>query len=88
MDNDLEDMTHNILVSEIKKLRQGIRGHHNSSRNDLLWGHPRLWDLIIEKKHPYHAASDTSRFLERQIYTHEFPNDKLPGSLITNDLST
>jgi hypothetical protein len=47
MDNDLETMTKEDLVAEVKNLRQGIREHRESSGHDLCWHHPDLWGLLI-----------------------------------------
>ncbi len=42
MDTDLDQMTHEELITEVKKLRQGIREHRDSSRHELCWHHPSL----------------------------------------------
>jgi len=42
MDEDLERLTRNELVAEIKKLRAGIRQHRDSTRHELCWHHPQL----------------------------------------------
>jgi hypothetical protein len=39
MDNDLEQMSREQLIEEVKKLRNGIRTHRDSTRNELCW-HP------------------------------------------------
>ena len=52
MDEDLNQMSREQLVAEIKRLRGGIRGHRDSSGQDLCWHHPALWSLLPEKSDP------------------------------------
>ena len=52
MDEDLDQMSHEQLVAEVKRLRGGIRGHRDSSGQDLCWHHPALWSLLPEKSDP------------------------------------
>lgn len=52
MDNDLEEMTKEELIAEVKKLREGIRNHRDATGHDLCWYHPDLWELLPEKISP------------------------------------
>ncbi len=52
MDEDLNQMSREQLVAEVKRLRGGIRGHRDSSGQDLCWHHPALWGLLPEKSDP------------------------------------
>jgi len=52
MDEDLNTMSREQLIEEIKKLRQGIRKHRDSSGHELCWHHPALWRLLPEKSDP------------------------------------
>jgi len=52
MDEDLDEMTRENLIDEVKKLRQGIRQHRDSSLHELCWHHPGLWGLLPEKTDP------------------------------------
>jgi hypothetical protein len=52
MDDDLESMTREQLVAEIKRLRDGIRQHRDSTGQDLCWHHPALWGLLPDKTDP------------------------------------
>jgi hypothetical protein len=49
MDEDLDRMSREQLIDEVKKLRQGIRGHRDSTRLELCWHHLALWGLLPEK---------------------------------------
>lgn len=48
MDTDLDTLTREQLVDEVKRLRAGIRAHRDSSGHDLCWYHPQLWSLLPE----------------------------------------
>jgi hypothetical protein len=52
MDEDLNQMTREELIDEVKKLRHGIRQHRDSSLHALCWHHPALWGLLPEKTDP------------------------------------
>ena len=46
MDDDLEQLTRDELVAELKRLRAGIRRHRDSTGHELCWHHPELWRLL------------------------------------------
>ena len=48
MDEDLNGMSRERLIDEVKRLRAGIRQHRDSSGQDLCWHHPNLWGLLPE----------------------------------------
>ena len=52
LDDDLNQLSKEQLVEEIKKLRIGIREHRDSTGHDLCWHHPKLWNLLPEKTNP------------------------------------
>jgi hypothetical protein len=52
MDEDLQSFTLEELITEVKKLRNGIRSHRDSTGDDLCWHHPALWNLLPEKLDP------------------------------------
>jgi hypothetical protein len=43
MDEDLNDLSREQLIDEVKRLRAGIRQHRDNSGHDLCWHHPELW---------------------------------------------
>lgn len=63
MDEDLEHLTREELISEVKKLRTGIRTHRDSTGHALCWHHPQLWDLLPEKTDPEIAVPAWPQFL-------------------------
>jgi len=63
VDEDLEGLSREALIAEVKRLRQGIRGHRDSSGHDLCWHHPQLWGLLPERVDPEIAVPPWPRFL-------------------------
>ena len=63
MDEDLERLSREALIAEVKRLRQGIREHRDSSGHDLCWHHPQLWGLLRERVDPEIAVAPWPRFL-------------------------
>ena len=63
MDEDLERLNREALIAEVKRLRQGIREHRDSSGHDLCWHHPQLWGLLPERVDPEIAVPPWPRFL-------------------------
>ena len=63
MDEDLDRLGREELVSEVKRLRQGIRKHRDSSGHDLCWHHPDLWGLLPESLDPEIAVPPWPKFL-------------------------
>ena len=63
MDEDLERLGREALIAEVKRLRQGIREHRDSSGHDLCWHHPQLWGLLPERVDPEIAVPPWPRFL-------------------------
>lgn len=64
MDDDLEEMSREELMVEVKKLRCGIRRHRDSRGHDLCWYHPELWRLLPEKTDPLPSVPEWSKFME------------------------
>ena len=63
MDEDLERLGREALIAEVKRLRQAIREHRDSSGHDLCWHHPQLWGLLPERVDPEIAVPPWPRFL-------------------------
>jgi hypothetical protein len=63
MDEDLQQMSKDELIEEVKKLRTGIREHRDSTGQDLCWYHPRLWSLLPEKTDPVISVPDWPEFM-------------------------
>lgn len=63
MDEDLEALTREQLLAEVRRLRAGIRAHRDASGHELCWHHPDLWALLPERVEPSIAVPDWPQFL-------------------------
>lgn len=79
MDDDLVLMTREQLISEISRLRAGIRAHRDSTGHELCWHHPALWGLLPERTDPLPTVPSWPQFLRgclryRQSLDEQVPN--------------
>ena len=84
MDSDLNGLTRDQLVEEIKRLRAGIRAHRDSSGHDLCWHHPQLWGLLPEKIDPAVAVPPWSKFLRGCIAYRENLDREIRGAAVAD----
>lgn len=80
MDEDLEVMTQEQLLEEIRKLRQAIRRHRDSTGHELCWHHPALWHLLPEKTDPVPTVPDWPQFLRGCIRYRESLDEQAAGA--------
>jgi len=78
MDEDLDAMDHAALVTEVKRLRAGIRKHRDSSGHELCWHHPGLWSLLPEGSEAIPAVPDWPQFLRGCVRYRESLDRQLP----------
>ena len=78
-DEDLEQLTRDELVAEVKKLRAGIRRHRDSTGHELCWHHPELWELLPEKVDPDLAVPAWPQFLRGCVRYRESLDAQLPN---------
>jgi hypothetical protein len=64
VDTDLDRLSREQLIEEVKRLRQGIRKHRDSTQHELCWHHPALWGLLPEKTDPLPAVPDWPQFMQ------------------------
>ena len=62
-DDDLDHMSREQLLAEVRKLRRGIRIHRDSTLHELCWHHPELWGLLPEKQDPLPVVPDWPEFM-------------------------
>ncbi|EGY53177.1 hypothetical protein [Neisseria shayeganii] len=63
MDTDLDKMSRDELLAEVRRLRAGIRAHRDSSGHDLCWYHPDLWALLPEEASKTPQVPDWPQFM-------------------------
>ena len=78
MDNDLEELTREQLIVEVRRLRAGIRAHRDSTGDELCWHHPALWGLLPERTDPLPAVPEWPVFLKGCIRYRESLDQPLP----------
>ena len=84
VDEDLEQMTRDDLLGEVRKLRQGIREHRDSSMHALCWHHPVLWALLPEKTDPVPVVPEWPEFLKGCIRYRQSLDEQLPQAPRSN----
>ena len=80
MDEDLDRMSRDELLVEVRKLRQGIRTHRDSTGQDLCWHHPALWGLLPEKTDPVPVVPDWPEFLRGCVRYRESLDRQAPDA--------
>ena len=78
MDEDLQTLSREQLIEEVKKLRAGIRTHRDSTRHELCWHHPQLWNLLPEKTEPDIAVPEWPQFLRGCLHYRESLDQQKP----------
>ena len=86
MDKDLETMSREQLIEEVKKLRNGIRRHRDSTQHELCWHHPALWGLLPEKSDPLPAVPDWPEFMRGCISYRQSLDEQIPNAPRTKNL--
>ena len=80
MDDDLNHLSREALIAEVKKLRVGIRAHRDSSGQDLCWHHPQLWGLLPERTDPLPAVPAWPQFIRGCVHYRQSLDDQLPNA--------
>jgi hypothetical protein len=82
MDDDLQPMSRDQLIAEVKKLRGGIRRHRDSTGHDLCWYHPQLWSLLPEELDPEIAVPPWPKFMRGCIRFRQSLDEQAPRAPI------
>jgi len=85
MDEDLEQMTKEQLMTEVKKLRAGIREHRDSTRHNLCWHHPLLWGLLPEKTDPIPVVPEWPEFIRGCVQYRQSLEEQAPHAPRTTE---
>ncbi|UBB23877.1 hypothetical protein LAG73_10860 [Pseudoxanthomonas japonensis] len=84
MDEDLDTLSRDELIAEVRRLRAGIREHRDSTGHDLCWHHPALWGLLPEKSDAQPEVPDWPQFLRGCIRYRQSLDRQLPEAPRTN----
>ena len=84
MDEDLQTMSREALIEEVKRLRTGIRVHRDSSGHDLCWHHPALWELLPERVDPKIAVPPWPKFMRGCIHYRESLEQQMPNAAVAD----
>lgn len=77
MDDDLQGMSREALIDEVRRLRAGIREHRDSTGHELCWHHPQLWALLPERTDPTLEVPDWPQFMRGCIRYRQSLDDQL-----------
>ncbi len=80
MDDDLELLTRERLIAEMKLLRAGIRAHRDATGHELCWHHPKLWALLPDTSDPVPTVPDWPQFLRGCIRYRQSLDEQLPSA--------
>ena len=84
-DQELGALSHQELVQEVVRLRDGIRRHRDSAGHDLCWHHPQLWALLPESTDPLPTVPDWPQFIRGCIRYRQSLDEQLPDAVRTTD---
>ena len=85
MDEDLETLSREALIDEVRKLRAGIREHRDSSGHELCWHHPKLWGLLPERIMPEVAVPQWPQFLRGCVRYRQSLDEQAPAAPRTRE---
>jgi hypothetical protein len=89
MDDDLQQLDRESLIAEVKRLRDGIRQHRDSSGHALCWHHPQLWGPLPERTDPLPEVPAWPQFLRGCLRYRESLDRDLPDATrITEEYPT
>lgn len=80
MDEDVLELSREELVAEVRRLREGIRKHRDSSEQELCWHHPQLWGLLPEKSDPLPVVPEWPQFLRGCVRYRESLDRQAPSA--------
>jgi hypothetical protein len=85
LDSDLDAMSRDDLIAEVKKLRAGIRTHRDSTGHELCWHQPDLWRLLPERTDPLPTVPSWAPFLRGCIRYRQSLDEQLPQAPRTDE---
>ena len=85
LDNDLAAMDRDQLVAEVRRLRQAIREHRDSTGMDLCWHQPGMWGLLPEGVDPRVAVPEWPQFLRGCVRYRQSLDEEQPEAPRTTE---
>lgn len=79
-DSDLQEMSREQLIEEVRRLRNGIREHRDSKLHDLCWHHPALWGLLPEKTDPIPVVPEWPQFIRGCVKYRQSLDEQAPDA--------
>jgi hypothetical protein len=80
VDADLDDLSREALIDEVRKLRAAIRAHRDGTLHELCWHHPDLWGLPPEKTDPQPSVPAWPQFMRGCVRYRQSLDDQLPDA--------
>jgi hypothetical protein len=80
MDDDLDQLSRDALVDEVRRLRNGIRRHRDTSGHDLCWHHPDLWGLLPERTDPVPTVPEWPVFIRGCVSYRQSLDEQRPDA--------
>jgi hypothetical protein len=80
MDEDLATMSRDELMAEVRRLRDGIRKHRDSTGHELCWHHPALWGLLPDRTDPIPVVPTWPEFMRGCVRYRQSLDDQAPNA--------
>ena len=80
MDDDLDQLSRDELVDQVRRLRAGIREHRDTTGHGLCWHQPHLWGLLPEQTDPIPEVPEWPVFLSGCIAYRRSLDDQAPDA--------
>jgi hypothetical protein len=80
MDDDLDQLSREQLVAEVKRLRDGIRAHRDVSGHELCWHQPGLWGLLPEQSDPLPVVPEWPQFMRGCVRYRQSLDEQASGT--------
>ena len=78
MDTDLDSLSRDQLIAEVKRLRDGVRKHRDATGHELCWHHPELWALLPETSDALPTVPEWPEFLRGCIRYRQSLDEEIP----------
>jgi len=85
VDEDVTSMSREQLMTEVRKLRAGIRTHRDSTGHELCWHHPTLWALLPKSTDPLPGVPEWPEFLQGCLRYRQSLDEQLPDAPRTDE---